>query len=71
MVKGRGWEWVKKYYQSKIQQFASDLLLSEKKKIEEFEGERRELIGLRKLMGIIDSDIKAIEDERLKAVAKK
>lgn len=71
MVRSRGWEWVKKYYQSKVQRFATDLLLKEDKDINEFEGERRELIGLRKLIGAIDSDIKVVEDDRNKAIAKK
>jgi len=71
MVRGRGWEWVKKYYQSKVQVFASNLLLNEKKKIEEFEGERHELIGIKKLLGSIENDIKAVEDEQNKPVAKK
>jgi len=71
MVRGRGWEWVKKYYQSKVQVFASNLLLNEKKKIEEFEGERHELIGIKKLLGSIENDIKAVEDEQNKSVAKK
>ena len=71
MVRGRGWEWVKKYYQSKVQVFASNLLLNEKKKIEEFEGERHELIGIKKLLGSIENDIKTVEDEQNKPVAKK
>jgi len=71
MVRSRGWEWVKKYYQSKVQVFASNLLLNEKKKIEEFEGERHELIGIKKLLGSIENDIKAVEDEQNKSVAKK
>ena len=71
MVRSRGWEWVKKYYQSKVQVFASNLLLNEKKKIEEFEGERHELIGIKKLLGSIENDIKAVEDEQNKPVAKK
>jgi len=71
MVRSRGWEWVKKYYQSKVQVFASNLLLNEKKKIEEFEGERHELIGIKKLLGSIENDIKVVEDEQNKPVAKK
>ena len=57
LINTRGWGYVKVYYTAKVQQFASSLLVSEKKGIEEFEAERRELIGLRKLLGMIDSDI--------------
>jgi len=71
MVRGRGWGWVKAFYQAKIQQFANNLLLNDKKPINEFEGERHELIGLRKLMGSIENDIKVVEDDRNKTIAKK
>jgi hypothetical protein len=72
LVRTKGWEFVKKYYQIKVQQFASGLLVQESKPISEFEGVRRELIGLRKLLGSIDGDIKTLEDDQQKnkAVAK-
>lgn len=48
--------------------------MSDGKKIDEFENERRELIGLRKLMGIIENDIKVLNDyeeqERAKSARK-
>jgi len=71
MVRSRGWEWVKKFYQSKVQVFATNLLLNDKKPINEFEGERHELIGIKKLLGSIENDIKTVEDEQNKPVAKK
>lgn len=64
MIRSNGWSFVKQYYQTKIQKFASDLLLQDGKQISEFESERRELIGLRKLLGMIDSDIKTVEHDR-------
>lgn len=58
------------WYQNKIQHFATSLLVSDQKPISEFENERRELIGLRKLMGIIDNDLTILhkheEDEKSK-----
>jgi len=42
------------------------LLLEDKKPIIEFENERRELIGLRRLMGIIDNDLKILQKENEK-----
>jgi len=73
MVRSQGWGFIKAYYQAKIQRFATSLLLEENKPISDFEAERRELIGLRKLIGLIDNDIKALENDRQKnkPVAKK
>lgn len=66
MVKSRGWEWVKKYFQARVQGLANGLLLEDKKPITDFDNERRELIGLRKLIGSIESDIKTVENDRQK-----
>lgn len=66
LIRSKGWEYVKSYYLNTVQQFATSLLLEDTKKIEEFEDERRELIGLRKLMGRIENDIKVLENEREK-----
>lgn len=63
MIKSEGWEYVKRWYQNKIQHFASALLIQDKKEFSEFESERRELIGIRKLMGIIDNDLKTLHDQ--------
>lgn len=65
-MKSRGWEWVKKYFQARVQGLANGLLLEDKKPITDFDNERRELIGLRKLIGSIDSDIKTVENDRQK-----
>ena len=62
LIRTKGWELVKVYYQAKVQHFASALLI-EDKPIAEFEGERRELMGLRKLLGHIDNDLKVQEEE--------
>jgi hypothetical protein len=68
LIRTKGWEYVKAWYQKKIQLLASSLLLEDKKSIEEFEAERRELIGIRKLLGIIENDIQTLrkheEDKR-------
>jgi hypothetical protein len=63
LIRTRGWGFVKAWYQNKIQQFATNLLLSDKRPIQEFEDERRELIGLRKIMGMIDNDIQVLHDK--------
>jgi hypothetical protein len=70
LIRSTGWEFIKNWYQKKIQTFATSLLVSDQKGIIEFENERRELIGLRKLMGVIDNDLNILhkyeEDEKAK-----
>lgn len=57
LVRSRGWELIKAYYQNRIASFTSGLLIADKREIEEFEKERREIIGIRKLLGHIDESI--------------
>lgn len=76
LIRTKGWEYIKKYYQTKIQFFASSLLVEDSKPIAEFEDERRELIGLRKLLGMVENDIeilrkKAENDDKAKRSTKK
>jgi very-short-patch-repair endonuclease len=66
LIRSRGWEHIKNYYQNAVQKFATNILLQEEKSIVEFEGERHELIGLRKLIGMIDSDIETSRKENEK-----
>jgi hypothetical protein len=70
LIRTKGWGFVKSFYQVKIQSFANSLLMSDKP-IEEFANERHELIGIRKLLGWIDNDLKTLEDDRKKARKKK
>lgn len=69
LIKEKGWEYIKSYFQSKIQAFANSLLVEDNKQISDFENERREIIGLKKLLGFIDNDIKILEDDRQKVAA--
>jgi hypothetical protein len=63
LIRTRGWGYIKAWYQNKIQRLASSLLLDEKEPMETFENDRRELIGLRKIIGMIDSDIQTLHDK--------
>ena len=67
LIRTKGWKYIKDFYQAKIQQFATSLLTSENKKIEEFESDRRELIGLRKLLGMIENDIEIARKQNEKS----
>lgn len=66
MVNIEGWAYVKSYYEARLQTYANNLLMSEDKKIEEFENERQRLIGIKQLFGQVNSDIKTLKDERNK-----
>lgn len=65
LIRTKGWEYIKAYYESRVKALASGLLVSDRP-IEEFDGERRELIGLRKLLGSIESDLNVLADFRKK-----
>lgn len=63
LIRTRGWGYIKAWYQNRIQQLASALLLDDKKDISTFENDRRELIGLRKIIGMIDNDIQVLHEK--------
>jgi len=65
LIRSEGWKFIKAYFENKVQAMATALLV-EDKPIAEYEGLRHELIGLRKLIGFIDNDIKTLEDEAKK-----
>jgi len=62
MIRSEGWKYVKAYIENKIKAFANSVLTGDKD-ISIYEGDRREIIGLRKLLGSIETDIKVLRDE--------
>jgi len=69
LVRTKGWEYVKSFYQNRVQALANGLLLSDEP-ITKFEAERQELMGIRKLLSYIDSDLTILADFRKKNEAK-
>ena len=67
VIREKGWEYILQYFQTRLQTFTNDMMMNEKKPTIEFEKERSELIGVRKLLGWVNSCIKAVEDDREKA----
>ena len=63
MVRTKGWEFVKKYYEARIKSLVTSMLVNDQP-ITDFENERRELIGIRNLFGFIEGDLKTLEDEK-------
>jgi hypothetical protein len=61
MVHDDGWKHIKYYYEEKIKIFATRMLTGDQS-IEEFERERWELQGIRKLFAFVDSCISELEN---------
>lgn len=61
LIRTKGWEYVKAWYQGKVQKLATGLLIEDTKGIEAFEAERRELIGIKRLLGLIQNDIEILK----------
>ena len=60
LINTKGWEYIKAFYSNKVQALANGLLLNEKMPIVDFEPERQRLIGLKQLLGMIDSDLETL-----------
>jgi len=71
MVKTKGWELLQAFYQNQVQQFAGELLLNPEQPIEQLEGRRQRLVGLRMLMAEVDDALSTLtrfrEEQRGKA----
>lgn len=63
MVTTKGWQYIVAYYQNQIALFMNDIMGSGKP-IEEFEEKRHELMGLKKLLGQIDSAMQTLNTSR-------
>lgn len=59
-----GFKYLKAYYENKIKSFVSDMFNQEGKAIAEFEAERREIMGLKRMFGEIDWALTELEKER-------
>lgn len=65
MLTTKGWQYIQAYYQNQIAVFISDIINSDKPIIE-FEEKRHELMGLKKLLGQVDSAIQTLNVSREK-----
>lgn len=64
LIRSNGWKLIQGYYQNRVVALTNGILTASEKDISEFEQERRELVGIKKLFSHIDGDIKALENER-------
>lgn len=65
-VNSKGWVYIKAYYQNQVQNFATQLLISEDLPIDKFEKARWELLGIKKLLAGIDGDLETLKNFREK-----
>lgn len=63
LMASRGFEHLRVYYQQRLQRLTNEIILSDDKSIGEFEAQRREVIGLRKLFAQIQHDVDALKAE--------
>jgi hypothetical protein len=64
IIHSKGWKLITGYYESLVKNFVNEVLLQDAKPISEFETQRREIIGLRKLMNQINDDVEVLKNER-------
>ncbi len=63
MLTTKGWAYIQSYYQNQIKLFVN-ALMNEAKPIIEFENKRQELLGLKRLLGQVDSAVKTLQAKR-------
>ena len=66
MVKTKGWEFAKLWYQSMLGDFINQIMNQDTRPISDFESPRQQLVGFKKFMAHIDGALKTLEDERAK-----
>lgn len=64
LAHNEGFKYIKAYYENKLQSFVTSMFTQENKAIGEFEAERREIMGLKKMFGEIDWALTELEREK-------
>ena len=63
MTRSRGWQMLQQEYANRIQKFVNGLLTADDIEIVKFEAERRELMGIRKMLGYVETRLQTYRDE--------
>lgn len=66
MIKSKGWEYAKTWYQTMLSDFINQIMGQDTRPITDFENSRQQLIGFKKFLAHIESALKILEDERAK-----
>lgn len=66
MVMTKGWKYITAYFQNKVQTIASQLLVNPDEPIANLERDRQQLVGIKELLGQIDSSLEFLSMEREK-----
>lgn len=64
MVKSKGWEFAKTWYQTQLASFVNSVMGDDTKSIGEFERARQQLMGFKRFLSHVEGAIKILEDER-------
>lgn len=64
LTHNEGFSYLKAYFDNKLKAFVNELFNKEDRPISDFEGERRELLGLKRMFGEIDFELNRLADER-------
>jgi hypothetical protein len=59
-----GWQSLLVFFETKVKGFVNEMLTNDTKKIEEFEAERRELAGMRKMIGKVSESVAFLNEYR-------
>lgn len=64
LVRTEGWKLVMAYYENRVKALTTGILMADDRGLQDFEPERRELVGIRKLLALIESDMEALRRDR-------
>ena len=70
LTHSKAWEYIEKYFQAQVQNLNNEIILSENKDISEFEGLRREVIGLRKFVLFVKNNVDFYEKQTARPTSK-
>lgn len=59
LVRTKGWEWLMANFQTRVQVFTTNVLTSDRP-IEEFEHDRQQIVGIKKLIADVQGDLDAL-----------
>jgi hypothetical protein len=59
-----GWQSLLGFFEARVKGFVNEMLTNDTKKIEEFEAERMELVGMRKMIGKVSESVAFLNEYR-------
>lgn len=66
LVRSKGWEFIKAYIENQIKTFANEAIITGFKDHNDYLLKRGIVVGMRSILGEVQSSLKTLEDERKK-----